>query len=408
MKKILKLLSLAVITSLIVNTTYVFANEGSPLNNLSFEEIVEQAKGSEVNFYGWGGDEKLNQWLDEVYGPRLKEKYDITLNRIPMDIDQILSQLVSEKQAQTSESEMDMIWINGENFKSARENELLYGPFTEILPNYQEFIDIEDIENNQDFGYPIEGFEAPYSKSQLVLIKDSEVTKETPTDAESLLAYVKENPGSFTYPALPDFTGSAFVRNIIYEFVDYQEFQKMETDKEELKVLIQPALDYLNELAPYLWSEGKTYPSDGPALNNLFMDGEVAFHINYNAYEIARSIEQGMYPSTAQSFVFEKGTIGNTNFIAIGKNASHKAAAMVAINEMLSPEMQLSKYEHLGLIPVIDNDKLNDQLKADFEEVEIGEGIIPQEQLLSKRLPEMPAQLVPLIEEIWLDEVAGK
>ncbi|MCR8968562.1 ABC transporter substrate-binding protein [Facklamia sp. 7083-14-GEN3] len=408
MKNFLKLLSLAFIISLIVNTTSVFADEGAPLNKLPFEEMVEQASGNEVNFYGWGGDEKLNQWLDEVYGPSLKEKYDITLNRIPMDIDQILSQLISEKQAKSSEGEIDMIWLNGENFKSARENDLLYGPFTEKLPNYQEFLDVEDLENNQDFGYPIDGFEAPYSKSQLVLIKDAAVTEATPNDAESLLAYAKENPGSFTYPALPDFTGSAFVRNIIYEFVDYQEFQQMEADKEKLKEVIQPALDYLNELAPYLWSEGLTYPSDGPALNNLFMDGEVAFHITYNAYEIARAIEQGMYPSTAQSFIFEKGTIGNTNFIAIGKNSAHKAAAIVAINEMLSPEMQLSKYEYLGLIPVIDNNKLNDQLKADFAEVEIGEGIIPQDQLLSKRLPEMPAQLVPLIEEIWLEEVAGK
>ena len=29
-------------------------------------------------------------------------------------------------------------------------------------------------------------------------------------------------------------------------------------------------------------------------------------------------------------------------------------------------------------------------------------------QLLSRRLPEMPARLVPVIEEIWLDQVVGQ
>ncbi|MBG9980283.1 ABC transporter substrate-binding protein [Facklamia sp. DSM 111018] len=384
------------------------AQESSDFEALDYEEILKEADGSTVNFYGWGGDEALNKWLDEEFAPTLKEKYNITLNRVPMDIDQILSQLLSEQQAEASESEIDMIWINGENFKTARENDLLYGPFTDKLPNYQDYVDGEDAENTYDFGYPIEGYEAPYSKAQLVFIKDSSVTEKSPATAEELLNYAKENPGTFTYPALPDFTGSAFVRNIIYEFVDYEEFQDMEADKEVVKKAIQPALDYLNELKPYLWSEGKTYPSDGPALNNLFMDGEVAFYETYGAYDVANGIKDGSYAETAESFVFDKGTIGNTSFIAIGKNSIHKAAAIVAINEMLSPEMQLSKYQELGEIPVLDNDKLKDEQQEAFAAVDLGSGTIPQDELLEHRLPEMPAQLVPIIEEIWLEEVAGE
>ena len=40
--------------------------------------------------------------------------------------------------------------------------------------------------------------------------------------------------------------------------------------------------------------------------------------------------------------------------------------------------------------------------------VELGQGILTQAELLSHRLPEMPASLVPVIEEIWLNEVVGK
>ena len=52
--------------------------------------------------------------------------------------------------------------------------------------------------------------------------------------------------------------------------------------------------------------------------------------------------------------------------------------------------------------------KLSEEQKAAFDAVDLGEGVIPQDELLSKRLPEMPAELVPIIEEIWTEEVVGK
>ena len=59
-------------------------------------------------------------------------------------------------------------------------------------------------------------------------------------------------------------------------------------------------------------------------------------------------------------------------------------------------------------IPVVDYNKLNDTQKEAFDKVEIGKGVIPQDELLSKRLPEMPSALVSIIEEIWAEEVVGK
>ena len=75
---------------------------------------------------------------------------------------------------------------------------------------------------------------------------------------------------------------------------------------------------------------------------------------------------------------------------------------------MISPEIQADRYEKLRVIPVLDNEKLSGEQKAAFDRVDLGKGAIPQDELLSKRLPEMPAQLVPIIEEIWAEEVVGK
>ena len=389
-------------------TETVQSTEEKNVSEMTFDEMKEAAAGTTVTFYGWGGDENLNKWLDDVFAPVMKEKYDITMERVPMDIDQILSQLSGEIQAGEEEGSIDMIWINGENFQSAKENNMLYGPFTDKLPNFQDYVDAEHEDNTLDFAYPIEGYEAPYGKAQMVLIADMAATPEMPASAEELLEFVKKYPGKVTYPALPDFTGSVFVRNIIYEICGYEQFLDMEADKEVVREAVAPAMEYLRELNPYLWNEGKTFPDSSTTLDNMFSDGEVVLNITYDCYSTPIKITDGTYTETTQTFQFEKGTIGNTNFMAIAANSGNKAGAMVAINEMLSPEMQADRYEVLKVVPVLDNTKLSDEQKALFDAVELGMGTIPQDELLSKRLPEMPAELVPIIEEIWLEEVVGK
>ena len=68
------------------------------------EEILEESKGSTVTFYGWGGDEDLNAWLDNVC-TKMKEKYDITMERVPMDMIKFLANYL-EKYKQVKKMEV--------------------------------------------------------------------------------------------------------------------------------------------------------------------------------------------------------------------------------------------------------------------------------------------------------------
>lgn len=375
------------------------------LASTSWDDLVTQAKGSHVTFYGWGGDEARNQWLTEVFTPQLKEKYDITLDVVGMDIDDIMAKLANEKQGAQESGSIDMIWINGENFWSAKENKLLFGPFTSALPNMETYVNTADPETTHDFSVPIDGYESPYSKAQFVLISNTDKAPEPLNSAQDLLEFCKAHPGQVTYPAPPDFTGSAFVRTIIYDLCGYEQFQTMEPNKEKVTQAIQPALDYLNKLKPYLWNEGKTYPDSLPTLANMYSNGEVLMTMSYSPYVLATENAQVTFPKSSQTHVFTKGTIGNTNYIAIAQNAPHKAAALLAINEILNPQTQLSMYEHLKTLPVIDTNKLDAQEKAQFDKVDHGKGTLSQQELLDHRVPETPAQLVPLIEEIWTEHV---
>ena len=54
---------------------------------------------------------------------------------------------------------------------------------------------------------------------------------------EELEKWVKENPGKFTYPAPPDFTGSAFIRHMLNETSEEYSAYLDRFDEELLKMM---------------------------------------------------------------------------------------------------------------------------------------------------------------------------
>lgn len=407
MRKILTIL-FAII--LVVNSTACSKAPTKVEENIlekDWKAIMERADGTVINFYGWGGSQKTNEWLDNFVAKRLKQEYNITFNRVPMNIDDILNKLLGEKQVQVDEGTIDIVWINGENFYTAKNNNLLMGSFTDKLPNFNKYMDKDSSEIKYDFGFIVDGYEAPYGKAQFVMIYDEARLNKAPVNHEELLEMVKKNPNKFTYAAPPDFTGSAFVRNIIYDIVGHEKFVGMEADKEKIQQEIEPGIEFLKELKPYLWKEGRTYPATNAQLDNMFADNEVLMTMSYNPNHVAGKIATGEFPDTSNTAILDRGTIGNTHFLTIPYNAPNKAGALVAINFILSFEAQSSKYDpkNWGDLPVLDNSRMSEEEKKIFENIELGKGTMPQSILLGHRVPEMPANIIPIIEEIWQENI---
>jgi len=382
-------------------------NDEVDFDTLSNQEILDAAQGTTINFYGWGGDPNINDWIEYSVAPSLKEKYGLELNYVHMAAPEVIPKLLNEKSA-NSKGTVDVVWINGANFKAAMENNLLYGPFVTKVDNFNAFVDQESAQF--DFGFPTDGYEAPYGKAQLVFIGDTARHDQFFSNHQELLTFAKANLGKFAYPEVKDFTGSAFVRNMIFDIVGTEVFKDLKADKDEVKKVIQPALDYFNELEPYLWNQGQTYPADLSQLDKMFSDGEVDYTFNYTPFHASVKIEKGEFPETAQTFLLENGTIGNIHFLAIPFNAPNKAGAIAFINYILSPEAQAQKYNKLvwGDLPSIDYNLLSDDDKKLFDHIDIGKGVLKQEEVLAKRLEEMRADLVPIVEELWREEVLEK
>ncbi len=376
----------------------------------TWENVLAEAKGQEVSWYGWGGDDARNRWIETVLAPRLKERYDVTLNLVGMDINDILTQLSGEKQAGASESAIDFIWINGENFATARDNGFLWGPFTQYLPSFNQYVDAEAADIAYDFGSAVEGYEAPYAKAQMCMWVDGAQIADVPKTPEEFLEFCKAHKGMVTYPEPGDFTGTAFISCLIAGVIGKEEFEKLsqmaDATVDEVREIIEPGLEYLRTLNPYLWKEGTTFPASSTTVGQMYADGELVMNMGYG--DPQSDVDNGLLPQTTTTFLFETGTVGNTNYMAIADKAPHKAAAMVAINEVMCPEMQLDQYETLGNITVLDLEKLPEDQREAFEAVELGSAQVALEDKLAVRVAEAAGPVIPLIEQLWLDEVPGK
>jgi putative spermidine/putrescine transport system substrate-binding protein len=228
-----------------------------------------------------------------------------------------------------------------------------------------------------------------------------------PDTFAALLEWIKRHPGRFTYPQPPDFTGSAFIRQVFYAVTGgYQQY--LEGFDETLFSEKAPALwSYLNEMKPFLWQEGRSYPQDVAALDTLFERGEVDFNMSYHQTHAQNKILNGMYRDTIRTFVMKDGSIFNTHFTAIPFNAPNKAGAMAAANFLLSFEAQYSKNkpENWGDFTVLDMKRLPPEQRRRFLELDLGEATVSLTDLEKYAVPEIPSRYLELLETGWEENV---
>ena len=380
-------------------------------DSMSWEEIEAEARGQTVYWYMWGGSDLINRFVTGYVAGRLAEEHGVKLEMVPVtDATTFVNKVLGEKQAgRTRGGSVDLIWINGENFRTMRQADLLFGPYAERLPNMK-YVDASDPAVAYDFGFPVEGYESPYGSAQVVMIHDSAKVPEAPSTVEGLLSWIRSNPGGFTYPAVPDFTGSVFVRHLFYHAAGGYERLLGPFDQELFDEVAPRAWKLLNEIEPYLWRQGRTYPESQTALQELFANGEVLFDVSYNPAGAASLIAQGRYPESARTFVFDSGTIGNTHYVAIPFNSSSKAGAMVVANLLLDPATQYEKArpEVWGDLPVLSISKLPGEWRAKFDSLPRPPAVLPPEVLSTHKIPELQAPWLEAIEKGWVANVLQK
>ncbi|MEC8283330.1 MAG: ABC transporter substrate-binding protein [SAR324 cluster bacterium] len=362
----------------------VFLLMDNPASANGWTEIKELGKGQTVYWNAWGGGAEINQYIRWV-GQELNNKYDVELKHVKLsDTSEAVNRVLAEKIAgRDQDGSVDLIWINGENFAKMKENQLLFGPFTETLPNFS----LVDFENKPttllDFTIPVDGLEAPWGMAQFNFPYNAERIQIPPKSMSELLAWSKKNTGRFSYPAPPDFLGSTFLQQVLIETIENPDSLQRPIEMDQFQKASQPLWDYLKQLHPHLWRRGETFPSSGPALRQLLDDGQVDIALSFNPADTSAAITSGLLPETTRTFVLNAGTIGNTHFVAIPYNASNREGALLVANFLLSPEAQAHKQnpEVWGDGTVLDLNKLSAAQKKLFEDLPRGIATLSPKEL---------------------------
>ena len=382
--------------------------DGAALIGKDWDAIVEMAKGGQVNWFLWGGADNINQYVSDYVGGILKDQYGITLNRVGLtDTAEAVNIVLGEKEAGvTDKGSVDMIWINGENFRTMKQGGLAWCGYTETLPN-NALVNWNNPAIANDFGMPVDGCEVPWSRAQFAFAHDSATLPNPPKSIPELIDWIKANPGQFTYPAPPDFTGAVFVRHVFYYAAGGVDNLLGEFDQAKYDAAAAKTWAILNEIEPFLWREGATYPTSITQLNELFANKEVALVFNYEPAQFGLAVQAGTYPETVMSYGLTDGTVGNTNYTIIPFNSPNKAAALVLQNVLLSGEVQLEKAlpDVWGASPGIEVDRTSAEVQAAFAAIPRHPSVVGADELAKNALPELQASWISAIEQGWIANV---
>jgi len=363
--------------------------------------IEAAAKGQEVFFNAWGGADTINAYIIWA-GEQVTKRYGVKVTHVKLaDTGEAVKRVRDEVAAGKKDGTVDLIWINGENFKTMKTEKLLYGPWAESVPSFAN-VDVKGKPTTvQDFSEKVEGLEAPWGMAQFTFFADGKKVAKPPLSMKELLDFTKANPGKFTYPAPPDFHGTTFIKQAMLELVADKSIFAKPIDKASFDANVaKPLYEYLDALKPNLWREGKQYAKAASEITQSVGDGDLLIGMTFNPNEPANLVASRKMPDSTIAWQNSGGTIGNTHFVAIPANAKAKEGAQVFANFLLSPEGQAKKanIKLWGDPTVLDISKLQGEDAKLFASIAVpGAVSIPGPTLL-----EPDSSFVKLIEESWL------
>lgn len=381
----------------------IFASIVGTANAQSWQDTLDEAKGQTVYWNAWGGSDNINAYIDWIK-TSVKTQYQVDLKHVKLaDTANAVSRVLAEKAAgNNSNGSIDLIWINGENFRTLKQNKLLFGPFSQSLPNYQYIDESSKKSLTLDFGTKVDGMESPWGAAQVIFMHDTATLSVPPKSMAQLLSYAKKNPGRITYPQPPQFLGTTFLKQALIETTHYPDALSKAVSSVDFDQVTQPLWAFLDELHPNAWRAGSSFPSSSEQMMRLLDDQEIDLALSFDVSAASVQIDQGNLNDTVRSYVFDKGTIGNTHFVGIPYNSASAAGAQVVANFLLSPEAQIKKQNPTtwGDLSVLSYNRLNATDQTQFDQLPRGIATLTLQEL-GESLPEPHVSWVEALEKEW-------
>jgi putative spermidine/putrescine transport system substrate-binding protein len=370
--------------------------------------LTKSAKGSTITIAVNHSNPLVVTWLKKDFSDYLKLNYDMTVKIIDQPLIKTLDELAKDKAAEIELGTYDIILFEKEGFKSAFEKGLLFGPFTEKLLDAKSLLDITSLEYTTHEGIATQNYAIPYGRNQLSFIYNQDVFYETPENFDAFFELIGTYKGQFTYPdPRKSIEGEAFVLSVVGQDIDLEPFSVGNFDKAKFISAIQPGIDKLKAVKANLKDNGTSYPQSTQALDDQFNNGTLIMSMSM-AYNYATDkLKEYEYPEGASTFVVTTGTATYTEVAGIAFNSGNKSGAMVALNALVSPDMQASKYDPKvwGSLPVYTEDVTPDAAFDILKKVKLKSTTVNYKVFTASAMPEFSPALRAIVIEQWEKQV---
>lgn len=374
----------------------------------NWDLLVKSAENTSVTIAVEHSNASAIEWFREDFSEYLKMSYGIDVNIVEQTLEKTMARLESDKVNEVAFGEIDIVLMEGVGFKTARMDGLLYGPFSDKLPNVTQNLSTRSMNFSTREGITTDYYSIPYSRKQLSFIYNQDVFYETPLDYAALFEIIMENKGAFTYPD-PRFTeeGEAFILSVIGETIDFEAFLMGNFDKDAFVKAIEPGIDKLKRIKPYLFEAGMKYPTSIDELDDLFNNSALMMSMTLNFNFVTDKLREYEYLESASTFVIPTGVATYDEIAVIAFNSPNKSGAMVALNALLSPDMQSSKYNprNWGSLTVYNAEVVPSSALEGFKAARLKSTTVSYNDFMKAVMPEFTPEMISIVLERWEEEV---
>lgn len=370
--------------------------------------MTQSAKGTVVTMAIEHSNPAVVEWFKKDFSDAIKRQHDIELVVVDQNIMKTLDQLNQHKANEVDLGNIDIVYFESEGFKSAQEKGLLYGPFSDKLPNVKLYIDSNDTNYLSREGVLTNHHMVPISRRQLSVIYNQDVFYEQPETVEALLEIIKIYKGGFTYPdPRTSKEGEAFVLSIVGHYLDFDVFKSGTFEATKFTEAIKPGIDDLIAIKPYLMDGGIVYPKSIEIVDAAFREDKAIMSLSMEFNYVTDRLREYEYPEGASTFIIPSGMATYDEIAAIAFNSPNKSGAMIVLNELLSPEVQALKYNprSWGSLPPYSKNLVEASTLDAFKTVKLKSTTVKLNDFISASMGEFSPEMIQLILSEWESKV---
>ncbi len=350
------------------------------------------AKSTTIRLY-ISADTNIQTLWEKTLIPAFNESYpdykvDVTFDRNGANDAQTLAKITASTQTKRDPG-IDL--LDGGIVTQLGAAGLLYRPNSGLLPNTKDVPKL--LLKNGKGGIP-------YRASTVLMAYNSKNLKTVPKTLTDVLAWIKANPGKFTYNApAGGGSGASFVQSVLDSQMDPADTLSLQSAPDKVtQAKWSKGWEVLRGLNKFTYGQNGTYPTNNAGTLDLLSKGLVDLAPVWSD-QIASAIKAGTMPKDIKVYSISKPSLtGGPAYLGIPANSTNRDGARLLVNWVLSPAAQnLIVSGSMNGLPVIPASKLDPTIAAGIADLNISAMRSPY---ISSNGSDMKAA--------WANEVPGK